>query len=170
MQADVSDNLGDLLQADEEQPEGRMAAIAPHRRGQSPALRRYQVNVLVDAMGMEGAPVIYENNPSYLNLVGRVEQMAMMGALLTDFTLIKPGALHRANGGYLMLDALKVLEQPECMGRTEAGAQLRRSPHRVSTTDDEPDEYGVTGTGAGEVGHESDPDGRPAALLPAGAG
>ena len=113
VQKDVSENLSDLLQPDEEKPEGPAAvALGSHRRGPSPALRRYQVNLLVDAKDLEGAPVVYENNPSYLNLVGRVEQMAMMGALLTDFTLIKPGVLHRANGGYLLLDAMKVLSSP----------------------------------------------------------
>ena len=75
-------------------------------------MRSYQVNLLVDASNAVGAPVVYESNPSYLNLVGRIEQMAQMGALVTDFTLIKPGMLHRANGGYLILDAAKVLTSP----------------------------------------------------------
>ena len=74
--------------------------------------RRYKVNVLVDRGEAKGAPVIYEDHPSYQNLIGRVEHQAQMGALVTDFTLIRAGALHRANGGYLVLDALKVLTQP----------------------------------------------------------
>ena len=110
VQDDVGDNLGELLQADGEAQEG--AGAPPEGPRTPPAMRRYQVNVLVDAGDAKGAPVVYENNPSYLGLVGRVEQMAMMGALVTDFTLIKPGALHQANGGYLMLDALKVLTNP----------------------------------------------------------
>ncbi|RMD81295.1 MAG: ATP-dependent protease, partial [Candidatus Dadabacteria bacterium] len=77
-----------------------------------PSLERYQVNVLVDRSGTEGAPVVFEDHPTYQNLVGRVEHRAQMGALTTDFTLIKAGALHRANGGYLVLDARKVLMQP----------------------------------------------------------
>ena len=76
------------------------------------ALSKYQVNVLVDNSQTRGAPVIYEDNPSYLNLIGRVEHIAQYGTLLTDFTLIKAGALHRANGGYLVLDARKVLMSP----------------------------------------------------------
>ncbi len=76
------------------------------------ALAKYQVNVLVDNSESQGAPVIYEDNPSYLNLIGRVEHIAQYGTLLTDFTLIKAGALHRANGGYLVLDARKVLMSP----------------------------------------------------------
>lgn len=73
---------------------------------------RYQVNLLVDNGASQGAPVISEDNPTFPNLVGRIDHMAHMGMLVTNFTLIKPGALHRANGGYLLLDALKVLMQP----------------------------------------------------------
>lgn len=73
---------------------------------------RYQVNLLVDNAGVSAAPVVYEDNPIYPNLVGRVDHIAQMGTLLTNFTLIKPGALHRANGGYIVLDALKLLMQP----------------------------------------------------------
>ncbi|MGE5240416.1 MAG: Lon protease family protein [Bacteroidota bacterium] len=76
------------------------------------SLRRFQVNVLIDHCATRGAPVIYEDSPSYQALIGRVEHLAQMGALVTDFTLIKPGALLRANGGYLILDARKVLMQP----------------------------------------------------------
>ncbi len=74
--------------------------------------RRYRVNVLVGNGKHCGAPIISEDNPTYTNLVGRVEHMAQLGALVTDFSLIKPGALHRANGGYLLLDVRKVLMQP----------------------------------------------------------
>ncbi len=85
--------------------------------GKSPSSRdgefnRYRINVLVDNSGTEGAPIIFEDNPTYQNLIGRVEHLARMGMLLTDFTLIKPGALHRANGGYLLLDAEKLLTSP----------------------------------------------------------
>jgi lon-related putative ATP-dependent protease len=79
---------------------------------ESPVLRRYQVNVLVDNSRTNGAPVVYEENPSFQNLMGRVEHLAQMGALVTDFNMIRAGALHRANGGYLILDALKVLREP----------------------------------------------------------
>lgn len=75
--------------------------------------RRYKVNLLIDnGDGRVGAPVIFEDHPSYQNLVGRVEHVAHMGALSTDFTLIRAGALHRAAGGYLVIDALKLLIQP----------------------------------------------------------
>ncbi|MDV6345080.1 Lon protease family protein [Nitrosomonas sp. Is37] len=72
----------------------------------------YQVNVLATNHKKPGAPIISEDNPTYSNLIGRVEHIAQFGALVTNFTLIKPGALHRANGGYLLLDVRKVLMQP----------------------------------------------------------
>jgi lon-related putative ATP-dependent protease len=89
-----------------------MAALGQEDSSASPFLRRYRVNLLVDHSESTGAPVVFEDNPSYQNLVGRVEHTARMGALVTDFNLIKPGALHRANGGYLILEARKLLTQP----------------------------------------------------------
>jgi lon-related putative ATP-dependent protease len=73
---------------------------------------RYRVNLLVDNGDLDGAPVVYEDNPSYLNLIGRIEHVSHMGTLVTDFSLIKSGALHRANGGFLVLDALRLLTNP----------------------------------------------------------
>ena len=85
-----------------------------------PQFQRYAVNVMVahDGAGQgaadpgQGAPVIEETLPTLGNLIGRVEYASEMGALVTNFTMIKPGALHRANGGFLALDALHVLEEP----------------------------------------------------------
>ncbi len=75
-------------------------------------LKRYEVNVLVDNSGLEGAPVVMEPVPNYVNLVGRIEKEVQFGALTTDFTMIYPGALHRANGGFLVLEADELLRQP----------------------------------------------------------
>ncbi|WP_413720434.1 Lon protease family protein [Silicimonas sp. MF1-12-2] len=79
-----------------------------------PVFRRYMVNVMVahsaDAKGV--APVVVEDLPTFDRLVGRIEHISQMGSLVTDFTLIRPGALHRANGGYLVLDARRVLSEP----------------------------------------------------------
>ena len=77
-------------------------------------LRRYTVNVLVEHDPDDGAPVVYEDHPTLTNLLGRVEHTARLGALRTDFTLIRAGALHRANGGYLVMDARRVLQVPYC--------------------------------------------------------
>ncbi len=74
--------------------------------------RRYEVNVLVDNSDLKGAPVVMELNPTYPNLIGRIEKEAVFGALITDFTLIKAGALHRANGGYLVIQAEDLLRNP----------------------------------------------------------
>lgn len=75
-------------------------------------VHRYEVNVLVDHSQDTGAPVILENHPSYTNLLGRIEHEVVMGASRTDFTMIQPGALHLANGGYLILPARDLLTNP----------------------------------------------------------
>ncbi len=75
-------------------------------------LRRYEVNTLVDQSSNQCAQVVEENLPTHANLMGRAEHVAHMGTLHTDFTLVKPGALHHANGGYLVLDARQLLMQP----------------------------------------------------------
>jgi lon-related putative ATP-dependent protease len=76
-------------------------------------LRRYEVNVLVDHRAESGAPVVVESHPTLGNLVGRIEYDQHLGMLATDLTLIKPGALHRANGGYLVIEAEELLKQPQ---------------------------------------------------------
>jgi len=93
------------------------ALLGPGVTAQAMDMRfnRYLVNVMVANDGdgdHKGAPLVCEDHPTLANLVGRVEHLAQMGALLTDFTMIRPGALHRANGGYLVLDARKILTQP----------------------------------------------------------
>lgn len=105
VQQDVIDNAGDF-RPQEEQP----ALLMPEES--RPSFKRYNINVLVDHTNATGAPLIYEDFPTFTNIMGRVEHTAHLGTLLTDFTLIKSGALHRANGGYLVLDAHKVLTQP----------------------------------------------------------
>lgn len=77
-----------------------------------PVMQKYKINILVDQSNAKGAPIVYEDNPSYNNLVGRVEHLSEYGSLVTNFSLIKPGALHRANGGYLILDAEKLFTKP----------------------------------------------------------
>lgn len=86
----------------------------------------YQVNVLTSNHHTAGAPVISEDNPTYSNLVGRVEHISQFGALVTNFTLIKPGALHQANGGYLLLDIRKVLMQPFAWEGLKRALQARK--------------------------------------------
>ncbi|NVN90493.1 MAG: AAA family ATPase [Desulfuromonadales bacterium] len=80
---------------------------------QEPSFERYEVNLLVDNSMTEGAPVVFEPNPTYNNLFGRIEHVMQYGGVaVTDFTMIRAGALHRANGGYLVVDAREVLINP----------------------------------------------------------
>ncbi len=113
-------------------PRGPFAAL-----GARSTLQRYQVNLLVDHGSSESAPVVYEDNPTFQNLLGRIEHTAQMGALITDFSLIKPGALHRANGGYLILDARRLLQEPfawEGLKRALRSEQLRmETPGQVQS-------------------------------------
>ena len=73
---------------------------------------QYEVNLVVDNAGADKAPVVYESNPNYPNIIGRIEHKAEMGALVTDFRLVRSGALLQANGGYLILDTRRVLSRP----------------------------------------------------------
>ncbi|MCC7367888.1 MAG: AAA family ATPase [Chloroflexi bacterium] len=95
------------------------ATADPSQQIQERAFRKYEVNVVVDNGDTAGAPVVVESNPTYPNLIGRIEREAVLGALLTDLTLIRPGALHRANGGYLVLRAEDVLRAPLCWAALE---------------------------------------------------
>jgi predicted ATP-dependent protease len=107
VEQDIKENADDFLTS-AQPPQGIPPAPAEGATAEA-RFRRYQVNVIVDNGGRHGAPVIYEDNPTHQTLVGRVEYMARFGALVTDFNLLSPGALHRANGGYLMLDAPRLL-------------------------------------------------------------
>jgi lon-related putative ATP-dependent protease len=111
LQQDAIANMGDILGAEDGPDED--------------ALERYRVNVLVSNDPHGGAPLIEELNPSHVNLIGRIEHIVHMGTLVTNFTLIRPGALHRANGGYLLLDAHKVLTSPYAWEGLKSALQAR---------------------------------------------
>lgn len=103
------------LEAIQQDLSGNVNLLLAHmREGELPAqlLTRYRLNLLVDNADTQGAPVIYEDWPNLARLLGRVEHHVEQGALITDFTLIRPGALHKANGGYLILDVQRLLQQP----------------------------------------------------------
>ncbi|MCW8840866.1 MAG: AAA family ATPase [Gammaproteobacteria bacterium] len=106
VEQDIVDNVKDFLKLDE------VAEGYSQQQADPKTLHRYKVNNLVMNNRGDGAPVVYLDNPTYLNLVGRAEHMAQFGTLVTDFTLLKPGALHQANGGYLLVDAHKLLTHP----------------------------------------------------------
>jgi predicted ATP-dependent protease len=107
LQQDVLDNVQQFL------PGAEAESLPPGVRMERQLLfRRYEVNVVVNNARTRGAPVVYESNPTFQNLVGRIEHTSQFGALVTDFTMIRAGSLHAANGGYLILDVDKVLLQP----------------------------------------------------------
>ena len=108
VEEDIIDNSQDFLIS----AQNSLGPMGMNYAKQSGIFNRYQVNVLVSYKDEESAPVVYETNPTYVNLFGEIENIAQMGTLVTDFNLIKAGALHRANGGYLILDASKVIMQP----------------------------------------------------------
>jgi lon-related putative ATP-dependent protease len=90
--------------------------------------KRYRVNVVVDNSSLKGAPVIFETNPTYNNLFSRIEKYPVSGGYATDFTMIKAGSLLKANGGYLMADALEILHNPyvyDTLKRSLRNKQLR---------------------------------------------
>jgi predicted ATP-dependent protease len=109
---DVIEHAEDFRKGKEEEEGASLEALIAKSVLASQPLGRYQVNVLDDHSGVTGARVIYQDKPTFLNLVGRIEHVAQMGTLVTHFTLIKPGALHKANGGYLILDARRLLLEP----------------------------------------------------------
>ncbi|WP_297813805.1 ATP-binding protein [uncultured Methylophaga sp.] len=104
MLKDIRDNVDAFVKQD--------ASSSDEAGSEDSLIKRYQINLVVDNSQTQGAPVIYENLPHHQTLLGCVENMAMMGALVTDFSLIKAGAVHRANGGYLIVDAEQLLMQP----------------------------------------------------------
>jgi lon-related putative ATP-dependent protease len=74
---------------------------------------KYKVNVLVDNRGLEGAPVVFEPNPSFQNLFGHIDRKTVMGGAVTDFTMVQAGSLLRANGGYLIVEVESILMDPQ---------------------------------------------------------
>jgi len=112
LERDVIENAEDFRQSKDSEEVSPIDVLMAKAGVAQSRLGRYQVNALDSQIRVPGAPVVYEDRPTFQNLVGRIEHVAQMGTLVTDFTHIKPGALHRANGGYLILDARRVLLEP----------------------------------------------------------
>ncbi len=125
VEEDVIENFEQFKSEPKPQEQDPMAVLQGITRKQ--AFRKYEVNVLVDNSELKGAPVILELNPTFNNLFGRIEKEAQFGALYTDFTMIKSGSLHRANGGYLVLrveDLLTNFQSWEGLKRTLRDGKL----------------------------------------------
>ena len=89
-------------------------------------VERFLPNVLVPRDGAQGAPVVYEQNPTYQNLFGHVDFASFQGSSYTSYRLIRPGALHKANGGYLLLDVDKLLTQPMVWSRLKLALKTQQ--------------------------------------------
>jgi len=108
LQNDVIRHVSDFLVKPDE-----MVGVPPFMKDlYVPSFVRYTVNMFISNGIEKSAPVIFEDNPIHQNLIGKIEHVSQVGTLVTDFSMIKPGALHKANGGYLVLDARKLLMQP----------------------------------------------------------
>lgn len=120
IQDNILNNIDDFVPTDSDKQAAAAGAeedplqllLSKVKQPEEDKFAKFKVNVIVKNVPDSGAPIITVDYPTQGNLVGKVERIQQYGALLTDFTLIKAGALHQANGGFLLLDARKVLEQP----------------------------------------------------------
>ena len=132
---DDDEDQGQPPQAEEEQP---LPVLAKQKT--DGALRRYKVNVLVDHTDRNGAPLIFLDHPILTNLIGRIDRQQQYGALITDFNMIKAGALHEANGGFL------VIEAKDLMNQTSSWEALKRALRSKKITMDPPSSDGMMTT------------------------
>lgn len=110
LEDDIVENLEHFKEKDTDVEENNpLAILAMTQENNESFFERYRINLFVDNSDAKRAPVVFESNPTYYNLAGSIEYVNEMGVMKTDFTMIKPGALHRANGGYLILLAKDIL-------------------------------------------------------------
>ncbi|MCP4395113.1 MAG: AAA family ATPase [Alphaproteobacteria bacterium] len=116
---DIVENVDNFIEEEETGSDISSIMKQQFSGGEDP-LRKYMVNVIINNADNEGAPVIFLDHPTVPNLIGRIEKQQQFGALIADFKLIKAGSLHKANGGFLVLDARQMLSHPyawECLKR-----------------------------------------------------
>jgi hypothetical protein len=109
VQKDILDNLGTFLGSPPQQQPPQQEQVPPQFQQwltKDLAFRKYEINIVVDNGSLPGAPVMYEETPSYQNLLGRAEREVQFGVVTTDFMMIRPGSVHKANGGYLVIPVL----------------------------------------------------------------
>lgn len=110
VQKDILTNLNDFIE--DEKPSNLPAQMQMAKNANGKPWDKYKVNLFVDNSELKGAPVILDSNPSFYNLFGKLEYENSFGMMKTDFTLIKPGLIHKANGGYLVLQVKDLLTNP----------------------------------------------------------
>ncbi|MDK2798808.1 MAG: hypothetical protein PWQ70_427 [Clostridiales bacterium] len=106
---DILENLDEFIEDASDREQSQLLIIPSTSKEDTGPQEKYKVNLLVDNSNTQGAPVVVDFNPTYYNLVGRIEYESERGSVITDYTMIKPGLLHQANGGYLILQADDVL-------------------------------------------------------------
>ncbi|MEN6610638.1 MAG: ATP-binding protein [Methanoregulaceae archaeon] len=111
VRTDILDNLSTFLGSAQPQQEVQ-SPFQQWPGGKDPAFRKYGINVVVDNAGSEGAPVVFEETPSYQNLLGKAEREVQFGVVTTDFTMIRAGSVHKANGGYLVIPGPDLFRYP----------------------------------------------------------
>lgn len=145
MYDDIIENVDLFLEDEEDQPqppqtdEDQPLPVLPKQKTDG-ALRRYKVNVLIDHTDRTGAPLIFLDHPILTNLIGRIDRQQQYGALITDFNMIKAGALHEANGGFLVIEAKDLLNQ------TSSWEALKRALRSKKITMDPPSSDGMMTT------------------------
>jgi lon-related putative ATP-dependent protease len=113
VQKDILDNLGTFMgSGQQQQPQEQVPPQFQQWLAKDLAFRKYEINVVVDNTGPDGAPVVFEETPSYQNLLGKAEKEVQFGVVTTDFMMIRPGSLHKANGGYLVIPVLDLFRYP----------------------------------------------------------
>jgi lon-related putative ATP-dependent protease len=112
VQKDILDNLGTFLGPAQQQPQQQVPPQFQQLLAKDLAFRKYEINIVVDNEGQDGAPVVFEETPSYLNLLGKAEKEVQFGIVTTDFMMIRPGSVHKANGGYLVIPVLDLFRYP----------------------------------------------------------
>jgi lon-related putative ATP-dependent protease len=122
LQADIVENFNLFMPAEKGEPPAAGECPQPPKA----PFQNYQVNVLVHRAPMKGAPVIFESNPTYFNVFGRIEKRAYMGTVNTDFTLVQAGSLLNANGGYLIMEIESLLMHPYVWEALKRALQTQR--------------------------------------------
>ncbi|MDR1693668.1 MAG: AAA family ATPase [Lactobacillaceae bacterium] len=132
IQKHIIENIDDYLSSDAagmpQMEDDALASLLMRAKPEEDKYGKFRVNVIVKNDKTKGAPIIHLDHPTQGNLIGKIERMQQHGSLLTDFTLIKAGALHKANGGFLLVDAHKILSQPfawDSLKRALASKQIK---------------------------------------------
>jgi len=112
VQKDILENLGTFQGSGQQQQQEQVPPQFQQWLVKDLAFRKYEINVVVDNAGPDGAPVVFEDTPSYQNLLGKAEKEVQFGVVTTDFMMIRPGSVHKANGGYLVIPVLDLFRYP----------------------------------------------------------